>query len=196
MEWSCKIVRENRSVLALAVIIGLVLVLWRALRLPFFAWIVAACCLIAVVATTFKAFPQPTRAPRQNLRTASGTIKTLETWKYLFAGSHDRDAIRWIADQPVTVTGVEFVPEGKTEPVVAVDLIDEGSIPGLAEHSAVNIDYESASPRVAYIRGATRRFAGRNLRGLVLQGFSMLIVTVVLLSFGKGIGLLYRRLPR
>ena len=59
-----------------------------------------------------------------------------------------------VADQPVDVVSVEFVPEGRTEPVMAVDLIDRGSVSGLKEKAGVNVDYEAASPRIAYLAGA------------------------------------------
>ena len=68
-----------------------------------------------------------------------------------------------IADQPIDVVGVEFIPEGRTEPVVAVDLIDRGSVPGLKEGSTAPIRYESESPRTAYLDGATRTFPSRNI---------------------------------
>ncbi len=189
-------INQHGHALAAVLAIAVVLLRWRWLRLTLLLWAVVACVLVGLAFSYVETFPRPTRAPHEGLRTAAGTVKSIEHWKELFRSAQDRSAIRWIADQPIAVAGIEFVPEGRTAPVVAVDLIDDGSLPGLVEHSAVNVDYESASPRVAYIQGATRRFAERNLKGLAWQLIDMLIVTVVLLSIVKFFGWTYRKLTR
>jgi hypothetical protein len=95
-----------------------------------------------------------------------------------------------IADQPVDVVSVEFVPEGKTEPVVAVDLIDRRSMPSLKEQSTVTLTYEPTSVRTAYIDGATRQFPERNFSGAVVVSLLYLAVAGVMLGavylFGRG----------
>jgi hypothetical protein len=70
------------------------------------------------------------------------------------------------AHQPLDVVGVEFVPQGFRDPVLAVDLVDRGSIQGLAEGAPVEVDYEAGRPRTAWLRSATRTFPRRNLIGL------------------------------
>jgi hypothetical protein len=99
-----------------------------------------------------------------------------------------------IADQPVQVVGIEFVPAGRTEPVVAVDLIDAGSIPGLKENSTVAIEYEGDAPRTAYIQTATRGFVGRNLAGIAMQGILCLLMLIGFLVAAHFIGRAWTRL--
>jgi hypothetical protein len=65
---------------------------------------------------------------------------------------------------------IQEVPEeaeGRLEPVLAVDLIDEGSL-ALKQDATVSVEYELTVPRTAYLLGATRNFPRRNLTGLVL----------------------------
>lgn len=177
--------------IAVALTVVLVLLLWKILRFPYFGGAVFTCIVFAMAITYISKFPRPMPAPRRNLRTAAGTVKSLDQWSWLFSSSHER-GVR--ADQPIQITGVQFIPEGRTEPVVAVDLIDQGSLPGLKERDRVNVEYEASAPRVALIRGATRHFAERNLRGMIVQGIAMLVVLVGLLAiwalFSRG----YRKL--
>jgi hypothetical protein len=48
-------------------------------------------------------------------------------------------------------------------------LIDAGSVRELKENAEVPVEYESATPRTAYIRGASRGFVSRNLTGIEIQ---------------------------
>lgn len=191
-----EIVSSHKLLLTALLVAGAFLLAWHWLRLPLFSWVFIASLLLTMAITYAGDFPRPMRAPRKDVRTAIGTIKSLDRWQFLFQTAQDRGPVRWIADQPVAVAGVEFVPQGKTDSVLAVDLIDDGSVPNLREHSTVNVDYESASPRVAYIRGATRSFAQRNLRGLISQLFWMAVVAVSLWSIAKLFGRGIRRLTR
>ena len=171
----------------------LLLIFWRIARLPFFAWAVAICVLAAMAVGMIQEFPLPVGPPRQDVRTAAGTVKSLERVEWLFRSNHGRG---FQAAQPIQIVGVQFVPEGRTEPVLAVDLIDAGSIAGLQEHAPVSVDYERGAPRTAYIRGATRKFPGRNLRGIAFELIAVLVLLVAALwaysIFGKG----YRRLTQ
>jgi hypothetical protein len=95
-----------------------------------------------------------------------GRVKSVELIKRLFNGTRSRGLDM---AQPVQVVGVEFVPAGKTDTVLAVDLIDAGSVRGLKENAQVPVEYEAASPRTAYIGGASRGFVARNLTGLEIE---------------------------
>ncbi len=53
---------------------------------------------------------------------------------------------------------LSFVPEGRTEPVIAVDEIDLSSVPGLAANTTATVIYPISNPRIALISGATRHF--------------------------------------
>ena len=110
-------------------------------------------------------FPLPTDRPSASVRIAAGKVKSVDTIDRLFSGSHT-----WgeLAAQPVNVVGAEFVPEGRLEPVLAVDLIDEGSLV-LKPGAIVGLEYELAAPRTAHLQGATRNFPRRNLADIAIM---------------------------
>jgi hypothetical protein len=142
----------------------LLLILWRLSRLPGFPWAALACVLGVVALLLISEFPLPAAAPATAVRRGAGQVKSVARIYRLFSGSRSRGEI---ASQPVSVVGVEFVPEGRLEPVLAVDLIDEGSL-ALKQGATLSVEYELTAPRTAYLVGATRNFPRRNLSGLVL----------------------------
>jgi hypothetical protein len=160
---------------ALAAVV-ILLLLWRVARWPGFVWAFGMVFFSVALSLFLLDFPRPTRRPAVHVRQASGTVKSIDQIDRLFSGAHTKG---WDADQPVAVVGVEFVPAGRTEKVLAVDLIDAGSIPGLQEKSVVGIDYEAGHPRTAYIQKASRRFVSRNVAGIVKQGVACLVVLIV-----------------
>jgi hypothetical protein len=143
------------------------LVVWRWLQWPGFAWAVAAGVLIFVALMLNAEFPRPTREPRITVRQAAGRVTSIAHITELFETrrSHGMDAA-----QPIEVVGVEFVPVGKSDPVLAVDLLDQGSIPGMAVGAPMTVEYEDATPRVAQVQGGTRQFAEKNLNGAIAAG--------------------------
>jgi hypothetical protein len=171
----------------------IVLLVWKMARIPGFSWAVAASVLLALAAVYVSEFPRPMPAPTVGLRQSIGQVKSVERITRLFAGSRSRGVL---ADQPMEAVGVEFTPEGRTESVLAIDLIDARSVPGLREKSAVPLSYESASPRTAYIQGATRTFVSRNLAGVAVQGIACLAVLIVLWGGTQVLGWAFRRLTR
>lgn len=78
------------------------------------------------------------------------------------------------AVQPFLVVELEFVPAGQVDPVVAVDLVDEGSVPGFELGGDVAIRYSAADPRRAQIDGATRTYVWKNLRSFGIIALLML----------------------
>jgi hypothetical protein len=103
-------------------------------------------------------------------------VKSVGRIYRLFSGSRTRGEI---AAQPVNVVGAEFVPEGRLETVLAVDLIDERS-PGLQPGAVVAVEYELAAPRTAHLQGVTRNFPRRNLAGIAT---TLSLYTALLLGF-------------
>jgi hypothetical protein len=118
-------------------------------------------------------------------------VKSVYRIDKLFAGTRSRGMI---AAQPVEVLGIEFVPEGRTESVLAVDLIDAGSIAGLKVNAPVGVEYEGSAPRTAQVRSATRGFLSRNLRGIVVDSALYLGVLVGGLICAQFIGRAWTRL--
>ena len=49
---------------------------------------------------------------------------------------------------------------------MAADLVDREPAHRIVEGMPVTVDYESAAPRTAQIRGATRQFLSRNIAGV------------------------------
>jgi hypothetical protein len=161
--WTPAAVRFGRFAALLAVL----LILWRITR----SSVLGSAAVIAFVAALgvlfYQDFPRPTPAPARAVKRTTASVKSIGHIDKLFSGRRTRGVV---ADQPIDVVGIEFIPDGRKEPVVAVDLIDRGSVPGLKEGSTAAIQYESDSPRTAYVQGATRMFPSRNLRGAIVQG--------------------------
>jgi hypothetical protein len=155
----------SRTELGVGVIVAIAMLLWawRRSRLPGFGWATGALVVCGIIALLFYDFPRATPAPGGDLRTASGTVKSLGRIDMLMSTSRSRGVE---AHQPVDVVGVEFVPQGFRDPVLAVDLVDRGSIRGLVEGATVELDYEAEQPRTAWLRSATRTFPRRNVIGL------------------------------
>ena len=172
---------------------AVLLLLWRIAHVPGFTWAVAACILSGVIALIIADFPRPMPAPAAQVRRATGQVKSIQRITRLFDGRRSRGID---AEQPIQVVGVEFVPEGRTEAVLAVDLIDAKSVPGLHEKGSVGLTYESASPRTAYVDGATRNFVSRNIRGMGMQGVAVVLVGVVFFAVWWAFSRGYRRLTR
>ena len=177
----------------------LFLVLWHLFRLPRFSWAVAACVLGSLTLALIGEFPMPTPTPARDVRRATGRVKSVERIARLFSGRRTKGDR---AAQPVSVVGVEFLPEGRSDEVLAVDLIDEGSIPSksLKQGSTLSLDYELASPRIAYLVGATRNFPRRNIGGLVvawsLAGAVLLGALFGLRFLGSGLKRIVKGRPR
>lgn len=155
----------SRMSLAVGVVVTIAMLLWvwRRLRLPGSGWAMGAAIAGGIIALLFYDFPRPTPAPAGELRVASGMVKSLQRIDMLMSARRSRGVE---AHQPVDVVGVEFVPQGFSDAVMAVDLVDRGSIRGLAEGATVDVEYEAAEPRSAWLRSATRTFPRRNLIGL------------------------------
>ena len=167
------------------------LILWRITRSKVLGWATVVAFVLGLGLLLLQEFPRPTPAPAAGVARATGHVKSIGHIDKLFSGRRSRGVI---ADQPIDVVGVEFVPAGMTEPVVAVDLIDRGSVPGLKEGSTASIRYESDSPRTAYLDGATRTFPDRNMRGAMIQAGLSLAVLLGALAIAQFIGSAFKRL--
>jgi hypothetical protein len=176
---------------AALVVIAILLWTWRRAHMPGFGWAVGACVVVGIAALFFYDFPRPTPAPAVEVRSASGKVKSIDRINRLFAGSRSRGMD---AAQPIEVVGIEFVPEGRTESVLAVDLIDSGSIAGLKVNAPVDVEYEGASPRTAYLRSGTRTFLSRNLWGMVVDSALYLGVLVGCLMGAHFVGRAWTRM--
>lgn len=92
----------------------------------------------------------------------------------------------WRLPQPYQVVEVKFTPAGGRTPVTGVDVIDEGSVPGVATGKAVALSYDRGDPRVIQLRGAARRWPEANARSIwvALGWIGGLVAGFVLLRLG------------
>lgn len=171
--------------------IAMLLLTWSVARIPGFGWAAGVCAVVAIVGMYFYDFPRPLPAPAEDVRQGLGKVKSLARIDRLFNSPQNRGMD---AAQPIELVGVEFIPEGRSEGVLAVDLIDAESVPGLKEKAWVPVDYESQAPRTAYIRGARRKFVARNIAGIGWQGAALVAVMVLFLGGGYLLRQGYRRL--
>lgn len=167
------------------------LFIWHMAGSRLFGWAIGICIALAVISLMVQGFPRPMPRPTVDVRKGTGRVKSISNIDRLFEG---RRARGFNADQPVDVVGIEFIPAGRTEAVVAVDLIDSGSLPGLKENSTVPIEYEAQSPRTAYIQAATRTFVSRNLTGIAVQCLACLAVLIVVIGGAQFISRAFNRL--
>jgi hypothetical protein len=168
-------------------------IVWRITRWRLFAWATGTGVALGVGLLVWQEFPRRTQAPSMGVRRGSAYVKSLHRINKILDGRRTRGIE---ADQPVDVVGLEFVPEGRTEAVVAVDLIDRGSVPGLKEQAKVAIQYEAGYPRRAYIDGARRTFPEKNFSGALLQGVLSLAVLIGAIALAQGMGKAFKRLAR
>jgi hypothetical protein len=143
----------------------MLVVLWAVTRARALGWVVAAAVAGGVVWLFIQDFPRATPDPNVAVRHGIARVQSISHIDSLFEGSRTRG---FDAEQPIDIVGVEFIPEGRTEAVVAVDLIDRGSL-AIKEGATAPIEYEANSPRTAHLAGAKRTFPVRNFHGAVVQ---------------------------
>ncbi|MEO8371416.1 MAG: hypothetical protein ABI806_19675 [Candidatus Solibacter sp.] len=179
--------------LGFAAVAAIVILLWtwRRSKLPGFAWAMGVCIVCGIAVMMFYDFPRPTPAPVGDVRVASGKVKSIRRIDMLLSTSRSRGMP---AHQPLDIVGIEFVPQGLRGPVLAVDLVDRGSVQGLAEGAPVELDYEAARPRTAWLRGGTRTFTRRNLIGLGEDAVLWIGVLIALVLLWQLIGKAFKRL--
>jgi hypothetical protein len=94
---------SHRLILTALLNAGVVLLMWRLFRVPFFAWALATCILASLAISLWIEFPRPMPGPKNNVRSTVGVIKSLDGCEWLFRGHRSR-GVR--ADQPIQVAGV------------------------------------------------------------------------------------------
>jgi len=186
------LVESPRDLLLVQVVgcLTALLLLWGITRWKPFGWTFGIALLLGLGVLELQDFPRPVPAPVNDLRHATGHVQSISHITNLFSSSRERGVI---ADQPVDVVGVAFLPEGFTEPVLAVDLIDLGSVPGLKEKGTVSITYEQANPRIASIDKATRTFPQRNFSGVIYQGVASLVLLLGVLALVAWLSAKYKK---
>jgi hypothetical protein len=153
-------------VLCIVIVLVLVLWLWYKLRIPGAVFAIIICFVGALVVTSFSEIPHAMPPLEGVVFSGRATVRNEWTVDKVFGNRNNNTA--WGLDQPVQYVSLEFIPDGRREPVVAADNIDAGSIPNLTIGQALEIHYERGNPRNARLLAGTRTFWEKNLRGLAL----------------------------
>jgi hypothetical protein len=118
-------------------------------RSPLLMFLTFAAAIVAGV--TWLVLPAPwLPALDAPVRTAQAEVRRLETVTRSFINGRRADIP---APQPWELVELQFVPEGGDQPVVAVDGVDAGSVPGLAIGARVPVSYNARDPRDARLPG-------------------------------------------
>jgi hypothetical protein len=119
----------------------------------------------------------PAPAPPGEMLAGNATVRDLKRIERVWGGRRTsaEDAV-----QPFMVVELEFVPTGRVDPVVAVDMVDDSSVRALERGVDVPIHYSAADPRWAQLDNAARTYYWKNLRTFGIIG----LIIFVLLLFG------------
>ena len=98
------------------------------------------------------------------------------------------------APQPWQLVELVFVPEGRDQPVVAVDGVDRGTVAGLTEGARLAIRYPEAAPRAARLVAGERTYRLREWEQLGRDVFWIGVIIVGALALSAVLNRLWRRL--
>ncbi|HEY0607036.1 MAG TPA: hypothetical protein VGD58_29220 [Herpetosiphonaceae bacterium] len=133
---------------------------WSKLRSRLLMWVL----VLSGIAGFFSSISDWPDQPPGDLITGSATVQNI---RYVDVILESRRRSDTEAIQPYNIVELRFVPSGRTDPVVAVDMIDAESLPNLAEEATVPIRYSAQNPRWAQIEGVSRTFYWKNLLFIV-----------------------------
>jgi hypothetical protein len=159
--------------------LALILVIAFVLRLRRATWLLVPWSAFFVV---YGICPHAEPAPLQS-RPAQAVVRNITTVDTIIEGGDTRSYSMPIKlAHPYHIVELQFTPAERSEPVVAVDAIDQDSLPNLKPGQFVNIEYDRANPRVVRIPGATRQFEHQALHQIGLEyGFALVVLLLLLL---------------
>lgn len=110
-------------------------------------------------------------APSGTLVAATGMVREVKRIDRVWGGDTTpaEDAV-----QPFLIVQVVFVPAGRSDPVVAVDVIDDTGVAALQPAATVALHYSAADPRHGQIDGATRTYYWKNLRSFAFIALALI----------------------
>jgi hypothetical protein len=134
--------------------------------------------------------PQTVASPSGEQRSAEGTVTKVHHVTRILQGSKSEG---FSVLQPYDVVAVKFVPEGWRDLVLGIDQVDSDSLPGLKEGDTVRVTYSVETPRNIAIQNATHTYYRKNIIGMVVGAFLMvlacLLYVVIISVLGKYIKL-------
>jgi hypothetical protein len=178
------------ALIALAV----VLTLRRVMRgVP--AWLKAFSILVSIAAAVvWFVFPTPWVAPLEPpVLTAQAEVKRVREETASFTSGRATGSVP--APQPWNIVELQFVPEGRKKPVIAVDSVDVGSVPNLRVGERLPVTYNKSNPREARLAG-TRTWRWKEWGELAQWAVLGIITLAVMSLLGKVMGAWWRRVMR
>ena len=163
---------------SLAIILGIVFVL----RIRRAAWLLLPWSALFVfygICPHTEPMPLQPRPVRAEVKQVA-MVKTLVESN---TGSRGSEPITLV--HPYQLVEMQYTPQGSSDPVMAVDAIDPGSIPNLKPGQVLTINYDAGNPRVASIPGATRMFREQAIQQLGLEYLILVAVFLGLLLFAR-----------
>jgi len=151
--------------------------LWRVLHIRSAAWLFLAWIGLTLA---WVAMPRTEPEPRRRVP-ALATVHHVVTVTKLF---ESRNSNRDIPLQhPYQIVELQFVPPGMDTPVMAVDKVDQNSLPGLQEGQSLPIVYDAGNPRVARLVGGTRLFPAQARQTVLSIGIGFAILAAIGMAF-------------
>jgi hypothetical protein len=163
--------------LASVLLAGGLIVLWRRTK----SWLAAVgAAAAALIAFTFIYAPETPPAPTGPVGRATAVVREVHRVTKLGPqGSRGEEAPSQ-AYAPYQLVELAFVPAAVGDTVLAMDAVDDRSVPGLAPGARLAVTYALADARVAQIDGASRTFARKNVAGIWTLGPLVLIAIAIL----------------
>jgi hypothetical protein len=167
-------------------------VLWLRIRRKFF-WVLVV-YILAVAFYWLSPVSEP--APVGITHATNARVRKIHKIEYIMTSEYRSTSQKLQLLRPMELLELEFVPEGRMDPVIATDTITAGTLPGLSEGKSVEIVYQADRPRIARMQGGQRDYAWTNLATLVLPWvvgplFFMgagAVLIVLIVAFGKLFG--------
>lgn len=133
-----------------------------------------------------KFFPPDPRGPWRPGTAVVRQVTPVTEYSYPRSG---RTPLRW----PYDIVQLDFTPEGRAEPVIAVDLVEAGSVPNLTQGAVMRITWPQDDPRAAKIVGARPAAPWANWFYSVFEWIAFFVAVIVCFAV---VGYLWRRRKR
>jgi len=139
-------------------------------------------------------FPTPWETPLEApVLTGTAEVRAVRTVTESFVSGRSTGTIE--APQPWHLVELHFVPDGRDQPVVALDGVDVGSVPALTAGSRVPITYSARSPRDVRMAGA-RTYRWREWMELAEYVLALVGVVVGFVLMRQLAGFWWRKLTQ
>lgn len=165
--------------------------LWLALRRRHPGLLAVLAFAAICVGVVVWVFPTPWETPLvEPVRATEAEVRQVRDITRSFVSGRSTGSIE--APQPWQLVELQFVPEGRDQPVTALDSVDVGSVPGLEAGRRVPIHYSAAAPRDVRLVGGRRTYRWREWMELGQYLAIVVGVGAALIVAGKLLGAWWR----